>query len=141
MCVYLRSNRMSLLTTNEKKFTQRKIDPSMIENSSVAILQIIEARDEIRKHWWVQFQTTRSSPIKSSAYSIDAGPFKEFLKNIFSSSDLLLPNDEDKTLIRSIPPFSLPELEIALKGMANLRSADEEDIVVEMITYANMFFK
>ena len=49
------------LTTNEKIFTQRKIDPSMIENSSVAILQIIEARDEIRKNWWVQFQTTRSS--------------------------------------------------------------------------------
>ena len=48
------------LTTNENIFTQRKIDPSMIENSSVAILQIIEARDEIRKNWWVQFQTTRS---------------------------------------------------------------------------------
>ena len=42
---------------------------------------------------------------------------------------------------RSIPAFSLPELETALKGMANLRSADEEGIVVEMIKHINIHFK
>ena len=87
------------------------------------------------------FQKIRSSQIQSSAYSIDAEEFKEFLGSLFSLSNPLPPNDEDKTLIRYIPQLSLPELEIALKGIANLRSADEEGIVVEMIKYANIHFK
>ena len=55
------------------------------------------------------FQKIRSYLIQSSACSIDAEKFKEFLGILCSSSDLLLPNDEDKTSIRSYPPFSLPE--------------------------------
>ena len=43
--------------------------------------------------------------------------------------------------MQSIPPFSLPELETALQGIANLRSADAENIVVEMMQHANVPFK
>ena len=37
--------------------------------------------------------------------------------------------------------FSFEELEVALKSMKNLRSADESGLVVEMIKYANESFK
>ena len=87
------------------------------------------------------FQKIISSPIQSSAYSIDAEKFKQFCGLFFSSSDPLLPNDEDKTLIRSIPSFSLPELEIALKGMANLRGADKDGMEIELINYSSISFK
>ena len=40
-----------------------------------------------------------------------------------------------------ISPFSLPELEIALKGITNLSNADKEGIVVEMIKHADVSFK
>ena len=35
----------------------------------------------------------------------------------------------------------MEELEVALKSMKNLKSADESGIVVEMIKYANEVFK
>ena len=37
--------------------------------------------------------------------------------------------------MRSMPELSLPELEMLLKGMINVRSVDEEIIVVEMINH------
>ena len=43
-------------------------------------------------------------------------------------------------MIQSIQIFSLEELKRALEGMSNLRSADEDGIVVE-ITYASIQFK
>ena len=49
--------------------------------------------------------------------------------------------DEDKKKIQSIPIFSLQALDSALEGMSNLRSSDEDGIVVEIIKYANMQFK
>ena len=44
-------------------------------------------------------------------------------------------------MIQSIPIFSLQELDSALKTMSNLRSTDEDGMVVEMIKYANIEFK
>ena len=44
-------------------------------------------------------------------------------------------------MIQSIPIFALEELERALKAMSNLRSADEDVIVVEVIKYMNLQFK
>ena len=44
-------------------------------------------------------------------------------------------------MIQSIPIFVLEELERALKAMSNLRSADEDGIVVEIIQFANIQFK
>ena len=44
-------------------------------------------------------------------------------------------------MIQFIQMFTLDELERALKAMSNLRSADEDGIVVEMIKYANIQFK
>ena len=46
-------------------------------------------------------------------------------------------SDEDRISIQSIPSFSLNELETALKKIANLRSADKDDVVVEMIKHAD----
>ena len=43
-------------------------------------------------------------------------------------------------MIQSIQIFSLQELE-ALKAMSNLRSTDEDGLVVEIIKYANSAFK
>ena len=40
-----------------------------------------------------------------------------------------------------IPPFQFEELERVLKGMTNLRGADEDGVVVEMIKYASKSFK
>ena len=56
-------------------------------------------------------------------------------------SDLLLWNDLDKALIQSITPVSLPEFGTAFKGITNLRSADAEGIVVEMIKEILDFLK
>ena len=44
-------------------------------------------------------------------------------------------------MIRSIPNFTLEELEIAVKGMKNLKSVDDQGIVIEMIKYTNESFK
>ena len=44
-------------------------------------------------------------------------------------------------MIRLIQSFTLEELETVLKGMKNLKSADDEGIVIEMIKYANETFK
>ena len=82
-------------------------------------------------------QKIKISPIKSSACPIDAEAFASFLGTLYSSSNPLTTTEEDTKAIRSIPEFSLDELEAALKGMTNLRSADEDGIVVEMIKYAN----
>ena len=86
-------------------------------------------------------QKIKISPIKSSACPIDAESFASFLGTLYSSSNPLTTTEEDTKAIRSIPEFSLDELEAALKGIANLRSADEDGIVVEMIKYANESFK
>ena len=85
-------------------------------------------------------QKIKISPVKSSACLIDAEAFATLLGNLYSSSTPLT-TTEDINTIRSILEFSLDELEAALKGMANLRSADEDSIVVEMIKYANESFK
>ena len=37
--------------------------------------------------------------------------------------------------------FDTKKMEIALKGMANLRGADKDEIVVEMIKHYNIYFK
>ena len=86
-------------------------------------------------------QKIKISPVKSSACPIDAEAFASFLGTLYSSSNPLTTTEEDTKAIRSIPEFSLDELEAALKGMTNLRSADEDGIVVEMIKYANESFK
>ena len=86
-------------------------------------------------------QKIKISPIKSSACPIDAEAFASFLGTLYSSSNPLTTTEEDTKAIRSIPEFSLGELEAALKGMTNLRSADEDDIVVEMIKHADAPFK
>ena len=81
------------------------------------------------------------APIQSSACPIDKETFGSFLGSLFSSPNPLLPNDADKMMIRFIESFTLEELETVLKGMKNLKSADDEDIVIEMIKYANETFK
>ena len=86
-------------------------------------------------------QKIKSVPIRSSACAIDAKEVVSFLGTLFSSSGLLTTIDEDKKMIQFIPMFTLDELERALKAMSNLRSADEDGIVVEMIKYANLKFK
>ena len=86
-------------------------------------------------------QKIKSVPIRSSACAIDAEEFATFLGTLFSSSSLLTTIDEDKKMIQYIPMFTLDELERALKAMSNLRSADEDGIVVEMIKYANIQFE
>ena len=78
-------------------------------------------------------------PIRSPACVVDANEFASFFS--ISSSNLLTTTDDDKNIIQSISIFSLEELERALKGMSNLRSADEDGIVVAMIKYANIKFK
>ena len=81
------------------------------------------------------------TPIQSSACPIDNEAFGSFLGCLFSSPNPLLPNDADKIMIRFIQSFTLEELETVLKGMKNLKSADDEVIVIEMIKYANETFK
>ena len=49
----------------------------------------------------------------------------------------LTTTEDDINAIRSIPQLSLDELEAALKGMSKLRSADEDDMNVVLIKYAN----
>ena len=44
-------------------------------------------------------------------------------------------------ILRSIPYFSMPELDTALKALSNMRCADEENIVGEMVKYASDQFK
>ena len=80
------------------------------------------------------------TPIQSSTCPIDKEAFGSFLGSLFSSRNPLLPNDADKMMIRSIQSFTLEELETVLKGMKNLKSADDEGIVIEMIKYANESF-
>ena len=43
--------------------------------------------------------------------------------------------------LQDIRPFQFEELESTLKGMTNLRGADEDGIDVEMIKYASKSFK
>ena len=43
--------------------------------------------------------------------------------------------------MRDIPPFKFQELERTFKGIANLRVADEDGVVVEMIKYTSKSFK
>ena len=80
-------------------------------------------------------QKIHKAPIQSLACPIDKEDFEYFLGSLFSFSNPQIPNDEDKHSIRSIPIFSLKELEMALKSMKNLKNADESDIVTEMIKY------
>ena len=79
--------------------------------------------------------------VQSSACPIDSEEFAKFLGTLFSCSFPLTPNDEDKYAIQRIPAFRLEELDIALKGMAILRGADEDGIVVEMIKHSSISFK
>ena len=53
----------------------------------------------------------------------------------------MIASDDEKMKIQDIPPFQFEELERALKGMTNLRGADEDGVVVEMIKYASKSFK
>ena len=113
-----------------------------------------QARKELRqwKSKWAEYLLTKfentkhlqkimKTPIQSSALPIDNEVFGSFLGYLFSSPNPLLPNDADKMMIRFIQSFTLEELETVLKGMKNLKSADDEGIVIEMIKYANETFK
>ena len=86
-------------------------------------------------------QKIKIAPVQSSVCPIDSKEFAKFFGTFFSSSFVLTPNDEDKRAIQHIPPFRLEELDIALKGMANLRGTDEDGIVAEMIKYSSISFK
>ena len=130
----------------EARDTQRRRDLSK------SILK--QARRELRiwkskwaEHLLQKFENTkylqkiRSAPIRSSACAIDAEEFASFLGTLYSSANPLAITDEDKKMIQSIPIFSLQELDSTLKTMSNLRSTDEDGMVVEMIKYANIEFK
>ena len=67
-------------------------------------------------------QKIHKAPIQSSACPIDKEDFGNFLGSLFSSSNPLVSNDEDKHSIRSIRIFTLEELEMALKSMKNLKN-------------------
>ena len=113
-----------------------------------------QARRELRiwKSKWIEYllqklentkylQKIRSAPIRSSACAIDTEEFASFVGILYSSTNPLTITDEDKKMIQSIPIFSLQELDSTLKAMSNLRSTDEDGLVVEMIKYANTEFK
>ena len=130
----------------EARDTQRRRDLSK------SILK--QARRELRmwKSKWAEhlvqkfentkyLQKIRSAPIRSSACAIDAEEFASFLGTLYSSANPLAITDEDKKMIQSIFIFSLQEFDSALKTMSNLRSTDEDGMVVEMIKYANIEFK
>ena len=133
---------------------QRK-ETNDVNNRKVLSKQIHrQARKELRqwKSKWAEYLLTKfentkhlqkimKAPIQSSACPIDKEAFGSFLGSLFSSPNPLLPNDADKMMIRSIQSFTLEELETVLKGMKNLKSADDEGIVIEMIKYANETFK
>ena len=53
----------------------------------------------------------------------------------------MIPSEDDKMKTLDIPQFQFEELESALKGIANLRGADEDGIVVEMIKHSSISFK
>ena len=75
-------------------------------------------------------------PVQSTVCPIDSKEFAKFLGALFSSSFLLTPDDKDKFVFQQFSQFRLEEIEIALKGMANLCGIDEDGIVVEMIKQA-----
>ena len=88
-----------------------------------------------------QLQKIMKAPIQSSTCPIDKETFGSFLDSLFSSPNPLLPNDADRMMIRSIPRFTWESFEIVLKTMKQMKSADDEDIAIEMIKYANESFK
>ena len=86
-------------------------------------------------------QKIKIAPVQTEVCPIDAEAFASFLGILYSSPTPLRTSDEDRNLIQSIPSFSLVELEKASKNMSNLRSADVDGIVVEMIKHADTPFK
>ena len=87
------------------------------------------------------FQKINISQIRSAACPIDSEAFASFLEELFSNEAHLIASDDEKMKIQDIPPFQFEELERVLKGMTNLRGADEDGVVVEMIKYASKSFK
>ena len=72
----------------------------------------------------------------SSACPVDAETFKDFIGTIFASATPLV-GTADLESIRSIPRFSIEELNDALAKLSNLRCEDDDGVVAEMLKYAN----
>ena len=75
-------------------------------------------------------------PIKKKACPLDAEDFHIFLKELFMSEfqDGAQP---DLSILKEIPEITFKELEKALQSIANMRCADNEGIVAEMIKYGS----
>ena len=76
-------------------------------------------------------------PIQSATCLIDAEACTPFLCMLYYFIIPLRTNDEYRNWIQSITIFSCKALERALKKMLNLRSANEDRIVVEMIKHVD----
>ena len=85
-------------------------------------------------------QTINKTLIQSSTCTIDNTDFGMFLGSLFSFSNPLISNDEDKHTMRFILIVYFGELEITSTSMKNLRNTGESDTVIEMITYASISY-
>ena len=85
-------------------------------------------------------QKINSSRVKKQACPIDPDDFAAFLELLFASlgREIVAINLD---ILAAIPRFSLLELEEALKKLPNMRCADEQDIVGEMVKYSSVQFK
>ena len=78
-------------------------------------------------------QRINIDPIKSQACPIDDDIFADSLEDLFSSDDGSILSSMDYALLSEIPEFSMDELEYSLRKLSNLKCADENGIVAEMI--------
>ena len=77
-----------------------------------------------------------SAPKTFLSCPIDAADFANFLRDIFSSNH---PDYDElpQHLLATIPKFSLDDLKNDLQKIANLRCADENGIVIEIIKHGS----
>ena len=80
------------------------------------------------------------SPTQGQACFIEAKDFRDFRQELLNSETPLVA-DTDKGILHSIDAFSHDELSKPLRGLSNLRCADEVGIVVEMLKYNSPKFR
>ena len=85
-------------------------------------------------------QKIKTDPIKSHACPVEANDFADFLQSIFQF-ETPITDDIDEELLLQIKPMTLQELEKALTSLSNLRCADNDGLVAEMLKFGNQDLK
>ena len=111
-----------------------------------------QARQELRcwrtlwsEHLLTKFRNTKFiqkvniDPVKQQACPIESDLFADFLGDLFKSPNL--PEVVDRSTLQNIDPFSLEELNRSLQHLSNLRAADEDGLVAEMLKHGSDLMK